>query len=320
MSNILITGACGQLGTELTSALRGLHGPNHVIASDITRPSSNFPPGPFELLNVMDKSHIHEFVEQYDITQIYHLAAMLSAKAEKHPRRAWNLNVGGLLNILDIAKEQSLGKVYWPSSIAVFGPDAPSEATPQHAPLNPTTVYGIGKIAGEQWCAYYFRHFGVDVRSLRYPGLIGFKSMPGGGTTDYAVDIFHHALAEKKYECFLSPGSKLPMMYMDDAVRATIELMEADQRSIHIRSSYNIAAMSFSPEEISAAIRQYIPDLEISYRPDYRQKISESWPCSLDDSEARRDWNWQARYNLEKMTKDMLNHLKNYKQETYRSR
>lgn len=310
MINILITGACGQLGTELTSALRELHGSSHILATDITEPPSYFPDGPFEQLDVMDKSDIQQLVKQYDITQIYHLAAVLSAKAEKHIRQAWDLNVGGLLNILELAKGQSLEKVYWPSSIAVFGPDAPSENTPQNAPLNPTTVYGIGKIAGEQWCSYYFQNFGVDVRSLRYPGLIGYKSMPGGGTTDYAVDIFHRALENQKYECFLKADCELPMMYMDDAIRATIELMEADEKSINVRTSYNVAAMSFSPADIAAEIKKFIPEFEVTYEPDYRQEISESWPCSLDDSQARQDWGWKARYDLEKMTGDMIDHLK----------
>lgn len=310
MNNILITGACGQLGTELTSTLRERHGADHVIATDITNPPSHFSDGPFEQLDVMDKSQIQKLIAQNDITQVYHLAAMLSAKAEKNIDLAWDLNVGGLLNILDIAKGQSLEKVYWPSSIAVFGPDAPANNTPQRTPLNPTTVYGIAKVAGEQWCSYYFNNFGVDVRSLRYPGLIGYKSMPGGGTTDYAVDIFHQALENKAYECFLESNSKLPMMYMDDAIRATIELMEADENSVAIRTSYNVSAMSFSPSDIVKEIQKYIPDFEISYNPDYRQKISASWPNSLDDTHARKDWGWQPKYDLEKMSQDMLDHLK----------
>jgi nucleoside-diphosphate-sugar epimerase len=220
--------------------------------------------------------------------------------------------VDGLLNVLEAVRKEKLNQTFWPSSIAVFGVDAPSEKTPQNAPLNPTTVYGISKVAGEQWCAYYHRHFGIDVRSLRYPGLIGYKSMPGGGTTDYAVDIFHHALAGKKYNCFLSPRAKLPMMYMDDAVRAAIALMQADEKNIHIRTSYNITGMSFSPAEIADAIRRYIPDFNISYHPDYRQKISASWPHSIDDSVARSDWNWRANYNLPQMTEEMIDNLRSY--------
>jgi nucleoside-diphosphate-sugar epimerase len=309
MSNILITGACGQLGTELTAALREYYGNDNVLATDISEPSDNFPEGPFQQLDVMEESRLSVLIDQHDINQIYHLAAMLSAKAEKHIRSAWDLNVGGLLNILDIARKKSLEKVFWPSSIAVFGPDASSKNTPQDSALNPTTVYGIGKVAGEQWCSYYHRNFDVDVRSLRYPGLIGYKSMPGGGTTDYAVDIFHHALKGEKYDCFLASYSTLPMMYMDDAVRATIELMQAAEENIHVRTSYNVAAMSFSPAEIATAIQERIPYFHISYQPDYRQQISESWPDSIDDTPAREDWNWQPEYRLPQLTEDMIAHL-----------
>lgn len=309
MKNILLTGACGQLGSELTARLRAMYGKEHVVASDISEPNDNVADGPFEHVDVLDKAKLAEIIDKYDIGQVYHLAAMLSAKAEQNISKAWTLNVDGLLNVLDLAQKKSLDQVFWPSSIAVFGPDAPKKNTPQETVLNPTTVYGISKMAGEQWCAYYHENYGVDVRSLRYPGLIGYKSLPGGGTTDYAVDIHHKALQQKSFECFLDKGSYLPMMYMEDAIDATVQLMQADPGQIKIRTSYNLAAISFSPDEIAEVIQQHIPDFEISYEPDYRQKIADSWPDSIDDSPARRQWGWQHQYDLERMVEDMLAHL-----------
>ncbi|HRF20305.1 MAG TPA: NAD-dependent epimerase/dehydratase family protein, partial [Chitinophagaceae bacterium] len=260
-------------------------------------------------MDVMNKEMLHVQVIRQGITQIYLLAAILSATGEKNPNLAWNLNMQGLLNVLDIAREEKLAKVYWPSSIAVFGPTSPRQNCPQQTIIEPTTVYGISKYAGEFWCNYFFQRFGVDVRSLRYPGLISYKSAPGGGTTDYAVEIFHEALEEKKYECFLSEDTYLPMMYMPDAIRATIELMEAPASKIAVRTSYNVSGMSFSPKEIAAEIKKHIPDFTISYKPDYRQAIANSWPQSIDDTVARNDWGWKEEYNLAAMTGDMLENL-----------
>src|SRR5699024_4278120 len=309
MSNILITGASGQLGSELTTKLRSIYGADQVLASDIREPGGATAEGPFEKLDVLDNDRLAEIVDRYDISQIYHLAALLSAKAEQNISLGWKLNMGGLLNVLNLAKDRALDRIFWPSSIAVFGPDAPAEKTPQHTPLNPTTVYGISKIAGEQWCAYFHRRFGVDVRSLRYPGLIGYKSSPGGGTTDYAVDIHHQALEKQSFSCFLKADSALPMMYMEDAIEATIRLMQADAGDIQVRTSYNLSGISFSPAQIAGAIKKHIPEFEISYEPDYRQEIAESWPNSIDDSPARQQWGWQHRYDLEAMVEDMLEHL-----------
>ncbi|HKK47332.1 MAG TPA: NAD-dependent epimerase/dehydratase family protein [Balneolaceae bacterium] len=309
MSKILITGASGQLGSELTARLRSIHGEQNVIASDIKEPGEEISDGAFEQLDVLDKSRLAEIIEEYQVDQVYHLAAMLSAKAEQNISFGWKLNMEGLLNVLDLAKDSPLEKVFWPSSIAVFGPDAPKENTGQNVPLNPTTVYGISKMAGEQWCSYYHQNFGVDVRSLRYPGLIGYKSLPGGGTTDYAVDIHYKALQHETFQCFLEKDSYLPMMYMDDAIEATLQLMQADESEIGIRTSYNLAAISFSPAEIAEVIRKHIPDFEIEYEPDYRQKIADSWPNSIDDSPARRQWGWKHQYDLESMVEDMLKHL-----------
>lgn len=309
MSKILLTGACGQLGSELTSRLRSIHGKQNVIASDIQDPNDQISDGPFEHLDVLNKSKLAEIIEEYQIDQVYHLAAMLSAKAEQNISFGWKLNMDGLLNVLDLAKEKSLEKVFWPSSIAVFGPDAPKENTGQNVPLNPTTVYGISKMAGEQWCSYYYENFGVDVRSLRYPGLIGYKSLPGGGTTDYAVDIHHKALQDEPFQCFLEKDSYLPMMYMDDAIDATLQLMQEDKSKIGIRTSYNLAAISFSPAEIAEVIRKHIPTFSIEYEPDYRQKIADSWPDSIDDTPARQQWGWKHQYDLESMVEDMLKHL-----------
>lgn len=308
---ILVIGASGQIGVELTLALRKIYGNSNVIASDLREENPLLSgTGPYVSMDVMNKEMLHVQVIRQGITQIYLLAAILSATGEKNPSLAWNLNMQSLLNVLDIAKEEKLTKVYWPSSIAVFGPTSPKQNCPQKTIIEPTTVYGISKYAGEFWCNYYFNKYGVDVRSLRYPGLISYKSAPGGGTTDYAVEIYMEALEEKKYECFLQEDTYLPMMYMPDAIRATIELMEAPKEKINIRTSYNLSAMSFSPKEIAAEIKQHIPEFEMSYKPDYRQEIANSWPQSIDDSVAAGDWGWKPEYDLAKMTEDMLENLK----------
>ncbi len=307
---ILVIGASGQIGVELTLALRKIYGNHNVIASDLREENPLLKgTGPYVSLDVMNKEMLHVQVIRQGVTQIYLLAAILSATGEKNPGLAWNLNMQGLLNVLDIAREEKLTKVYWPSSIAVFGPTSPRQQCPQQTIIEPTTVYGISKYAGEFWCHYFHQRFGVDVRSLRYPGLISYKSPPGGGTTDYAIEIFHEALEEKKYDCFLKADTYLPMMYMPDAIRATIELMEAPADRISIRTSYNISSMSFSPEEIAAEIKKHIPDFSIRYKPDYRQAIAESWPQSIDDSVARKDWGWKEEYDLSAMVKDMLGNL-----------
>ena len=308
---ILVIGASGQIGVELTLALRKIYGNANVIASDLREENALLHgTGPYVSLDVMNKEMLHVQVIRQGITQIYLLAAILSATGEKNPNLAWSLNMQSLLNVLDIAREAKLHKVYWPSSIAVFGPTSPKMNCPQQTVIEPVTVYGISKYAGEFWCNYYNHRYGVDVRSLRYPGLISYKSAPGGGTTDYAVEIFHEALEEKKYECFLKEDTFLPMMYMPDAIRATIELMEADASKITIRTSYNISGMSFSPKEIAAEIKKHIPEFSISYKEDYRQAIANSWPQSIDDAVARKDWNWREEFTLEAMTKDMLDNLK----------
>ena len=307
---ILVIGASGQIGVELTLALRKMYGNANVIASDLREENDLLKgTGPYVSLDVMNKEMLHVQVIRQGITQIYLLAAILSATGEKNPHLAWSLNMQSLLNVLDIAKEENLHKIYWPSSIAVFGPTSPKQNCPQQTVIEPVTVYGISKFAGEFWCNYYNRRYGIDVRSLRYPGLISYKSAPGGGTTDYAVEIFHEALDEKKYECFLREDTYLPMMYMPDAIRATIELMEADASKISIRTSYNISGMSFSPKEIAAEIKNHIPDFSISYKPDYRQPIADSWPQSIDDLVARNDWGWKEEFTLERMTKDMIENL-----------
>ena len=307
---VLVIGASGQIGVELTMALRKIYGNSNVIASDLREQNALLEgTGPYVSLDVMNKEMLHVQVIRQNITQIYLLAAILSATGEKNPNLAWNLNMQGLLNVLDIAREEKIHKVYWPSSIAVFGPTSPRSNCPQQTIIEPITVYGISKYAGEFWCNYYNQRFGVDVRSLRYPGLISYKSEPGGGTTDYAVEIFHEAIEEKKYESFLNPDTYLPMMYMPDAIRATLELMESPAEKIKIRTSYNLTAMSFSPKEIGAEIRKHLPDFEMTFRPDYRQSIADSWPQSIDDSVARADWGWKHEYDLSKMTKDMLDNL-----------
>ncbi len=309
---ILVIGASGQIGVELTLSLRKIYGNNNVIASDLREQNPLLEgTGPYVSLDVMNKGMLHVQIIRQNITQIYLLAAILSATGEKNPGLAWQLNMQGLLNVLEIAREEKLHKVYWPSSIAVFGPTSPKKNCPQQTIIEPTTVYGISKYAGEFWCNYYFNKFGVDVRSLRYPGLISYKSAPGGGTTDYAIEIFHEALEEKKYESFLKEDTYLPMMYMPDAIRATIELMETPADSISIRTSYNVSSMSFSPKEIFSEIKKHIPDFLIEYKPDYRQSIADSWPQSIDDSVARNDWGWKEEFDLSAMTKDMLDNLKN---------
>ena len=307
---ILVIGASGQIGVELTLALRKIYGNANVVASDLREQNSLLEgTGPYVSLDVMNKEMLHVQVIRQGITQIYHLAAILSATGEKNPGLAWHLNMQGLLNVLDISREEKIHKVYWPSSIAVFGPTSPKKNCPQQTIIEPTTVYGISKYAGEFWCNYFHQRFGVDVRSLRYPGLISYKSPPGGGTTDYAIEIFYEALEEKKYECFLDENTYLPMMYMPDAIRATIELMEAPGDKISIRTSYNISAMSFSPKEIGAEIKKHVPDFKISYKPDYRQAIANSWPQSIDDSVARKDWGWKEEFDLPAMTSDMFANL-----------
>ena len=307
---ILVIGASGQIGVELTLALRKVYGDANVIASDLREENDLLKgTGPYVSLDVMNKEMLHVQIIRQGITQIYLLAAILSATGEKNPGLAWHLNMQGLLNVLDIAKEEQVQKVYWPSSIAVFGPTSPKENCPQQTIIEPSTVYGISKYAGEFWCNYYYHRYNVDVRSMRYPGLISYKSAPGGGTTDYAVEIYNAAKAGEAYECFLKANTYLPMMYMPDAVRATMELMEADSNKISIRTSYNVSGMSFSPEEITASIQNEIPGFKTIYKPDYRQAIADSWPASIDDSVARKDWGWQEKFNLPLMTKDMLKNL-----------
>ncbi|APQ17614.1 NAD-dependent epimerase/dehydratase family protein [Maribacter hydrothermalis] len=309
---ILIIGACGQIGTELTLALREKYGSNHVIASDIREGNDELMlSGPFEILDATNYDALEEVIAYYDISEIYLMAAMLSATAEKFPMRAWNLNMNTLFNVLNLAKEKKINKVFWPSSIAVFGPNTPKEDTPQNTIMEPSTVYGISKQSGERWCEYYFNKFNVDVRSIRYPGLISWKTMPGGGTTDYAVEIYHKALAEGSYTCFLGEDTKLPMMFMDDAIRATLQIMEAPETNIKERSAYNLAAMSFTPKELAESITAVMPEFKINYEPDSRQQIANSWPNSIDDSIAQRDWNWKAEFDLSKTTATMLENLKN---------
>jgi len=308
---ILVIGACGQIGVELTMELRKIYGGANVIASDLREENPLLKgTGPYVSLDVMNKEMLHVQVIRQNITQIYLLAAILSATGEKNPHLAWSLNMQSLLNVLEIAKDENIYKVYWPSSIAVFGPTSPKKDCPQQTVIEPTTVYGISKYAGEFWCNYFSQRYKVDVRSLRYPGLISYKSAPGGGTTDYAVEIFHAALEDKHYTCFLKEDTYLPMMYMPDAIRATVELMEADADNISIRTSYNISGMSFSPKEIAEEIKKHIPDFTISYEPDYRLDIAQSWPQSIDDSVAENDWNWKPKFDLQAMTTDMINNLR----------
>jgi nucleoside-diphosphate-sugar epimerase len=302
---ILVIGSKGQIGTELVEELRKKCGRDNVISSDLHRSEEEG----YEQLDVMDKDRLFEIVKKHDINQVYLLAALLSATAEKNPSLGWELNMNSLFYVLDLAKEGHIQKVYWPSSIAVFGPTTPRMNTPQHTIMEPSTVYGISKQAGERWCEYYFNKYKVDVRSLRYPGLIGYKSLPGGGTTDYAVDIFHKARRSGSYECFLSSETRLPMMFMEDAIRATIEIMDADPGRVAVRSSYNLSGMSFTPDEIATEIKKHIPDFTISYKPDFRQVIADSWPQSIDDSVARKDWNWKPEYDLGMMVEIMLRNI-----------
>lgn len=309
---IIVLGSNGQIGTELVMNLRAKYGDDRVIASDIRQTdNTNLNSGPFELANVLDKDNLHQIFDKYRPTQVYLLAAILSAIGEQKPKLAWDLNMNGLINVLDLALEFNVTKVFWPSSIAVFGPHSPRENTPQFCIMDPNSVYGFSKLAGERWCEYYHAKYGLDVRSIRYPGLIGWRSEPGGGTTDYAVNIFHEALANGKYESFLSADTALPMMYMEDAIRATIELMEAPASKLTIRSSYNLGGISFTPATLSAEIKKHLPDFEISYKDhDPRQAIADSWPNSIDDTFAQRDWGWKQKFDLASMTADMLDNLK----------
>ena len=311
MTKILIIGACGQIGTELTTKLRAEYGEDNVIASDIRKLNNDIVNnGIFEVVNALDYNQIEHLIEQYEITDVYLMAALLSATAEKNPAFAWDLNMNSLFHVLNLAKAGKIKKIFWPSSIAVFGKTTPSQNTPQYTIMEPSTVYGISKQTGERWCEYYNKQYGVDVRSIRYPGLISWSTEPGGGTTDYAVDIFHKAITDGKFTCFLSEKTALPMMYMDDAIKATIQIMKADENEIKIRSSYNLAAMTFTPAEIAEEIKQHYSEFVIDYDPDFRQKIADSWPASIDDSFARKDWNWKNDYNLENMTTEMFTKLK----------
>jgi nucleoside-diphosphate-sugar epimerase len=308
---ILILGACGQIGTELTLALRQKYGNESVVASDIRRSDlAELQDGPFEILDASDADALRAVCEQYKIHTVYHLVAMLSATGEKFPMKAWDLNMQSLLHVLELAREGVIQKIFWPSSIAVFGPTTPKEHTPQQTIMEPSTVYGISKLAGERWCEYYFNKYGVDVRSIRYPGLISWKSQPGGGTTDYAVEIYYKALEEGRYTSFLSEHRALPMMYMDDAIRATIELTEAPAELVKVRNSYNLAGISFDPVTIAASIAGHIEGFEMDCVPDFRENIAASWPASIDDSAAQADWNWTPKYDLEAMTAAMLGNLK----------
>jgi nucleoside-diphosphate-sugar epimerase len=311
MDKILVIGSSGQIGTELVMELRSLYGAGNVVACDLKASAQEvMESGTFESLDVLDKQKLYEVIKKHNITHVYLLAALLSATAEKNPMFAWKLNMESLFNILELAREGHIKKIYWPSSIAVFGPTTPRLNTPQYTIVEPSTIYGISKQAGERWCEWYFKKYGVDTRSLRYPGLIGWKSAPGGGTTDYAVHIFHEALKTNSYECFLSENTVLPMMYMPDAIRATIEIMDAPSEKIKIRGAYNLAGTSFSPKEIAIEIGKKLPGFQISYNPDFRQQIADSWPASIDDAQAKEDWGWKPQFDLLGITSDMLHHLK----------
>jgi nucleoside-diphosphate-sugar epimerase len=308
---ILIIGASGQIGNELTMCLRNMYSNQNVIASDIKQASKQvMDSGPFEILDAMNGKALEKIVTNYNITDVYLMAAMLSATAEKYPIKGWDLNMISLFNVLNLAKDKKIEKVFWPSSIAVFGPTTPKINTPQHTIMEPATVYGISKQTGERWCEYYHKRYGVDVRSIRYPGLISYKTLPGGGTTDYAIEIFHKAIENKKYTCFLNAQTALPMMFMDDAINATVNIMLAPPQNIKIRNAYNLAALSFNPQELAASIQKHIPDFTINYEPDFRQAIADSWPASIDDAVARKDWGWQHTIDLDKMTKIMIDNLK----------
>jgi nucleoside-diphosphate-sugar epimerase len=309
---IIVIGANGQIGTELVTALRNIHGSEQVIASDINEPAAAIKnTGPFEFVNVLDKDNLHQIFTKHQPTQIYLLAAILSAVGEQKPKLAWDLNMIGLIQVLDLAVEFKVSKVFWPSSIAVFGPHSPAYNTPQYCVMDPNTVYGFSKLAGERWCEYYFNKHGLDVRSIRYPGLIGWRAAPGGGTTDYSVHIFHEALKTGRYESFLSADTALPMMYMDDAIRATLKLMDAPADKLSIRSSYNLAGVSFTPAQLAEEIKKILPEFEISYADkDPRQAIADSWPKSIDDSYAQKDWGWDIKFDLAAIAEDMLTNLK----------
>ncbi|WP_431165752.1 NAD-dependent epimerase/dehydratase family protein [Tenacibaculum halocynthiae] len=312
---ILIIGACGQIGTELTERLREVYGGENIIASDIREGNDEMmAAGPFEIVDATNKERILEVIEKYNVNQVYLMAAMLSATAEKYPLKGWDLNMTSLLAILELAKDKHIKKVYWPSSMAVFGNTSPKMNTPQQTVMEPSTVYGISKVAGEHWCNYYHNKYGVDVRSIRYPGIISWKTLPGGGTTDYAVDIYFEALKNKNFECFLSENTRLPMMYMKDAIDATIQIMQANPEEIKIRTSYNLGAISFTPKEIANEIKKYVPDFSISYKPDFRQDIADTWPQIIDDSEARKDWGWKHEFDLASMTNDIISNLKKSKE------
>ena len=308
---ILILGAAGQIGSDLTAALRERYGNDAVVASDLHEgiPTA-LEGGPYVQLNAMDRQALEDVVQRFEITQVYHLVAMLSATAEQQPLKGWDLNMQTLFHCLEMAREGKIKRMFWPSSIAVFGPKSPQNQTPQHTILEPSTVYGISKVAGESWCEYYHQKYGVDVRSVRYPGLISFRGAPGGGTTDYAVHIFHEALKHGRYTSFIQADRALPMMYMPDAIRATLEIMHAPAVKVRLRTAYNIAGMSFNPEEIAESIRRKLPDFSIDYAPDYRNEIAANWPASVEDSSARQDWGWQPEYDLDRMVDDMLVQLK----------
>lgn len=307
---ILIIGACGQIGSELTYKLREMYGVDNVIASDInTRKLDLVNSGPFEIIDAKNFNAIKDCCKNHNINTVYLMAALLSATGEKYPMEAWDLNMNSLFHVLNLAKGKTIEKVFWPSSIAVFGHTTPKENTPQYTIMEPTTVYGITKQVGERWCEYYHKKYGVDVRSLRYPGIISWKTLPGGGTTDYAIEIYHEAIKNSRYDCFLTEDTELPMMFMDDAIKATVNIMEAKKESIKIRSSYNLSAISFTPKQIAKSIQKHIPDFSITYTPDFRQDIADSWPKSIDDSRAREDWSWQHAFSLENITQEMLNQL-----------
>jgi nucleoside-diphosphate-sugar epimerase len=309
---ILIIGASGQIGSELALKLRELYGNDNVVASDIKEGGKELmATGPFEIMDATDGEGIAKLVEKYAITDVYLMAAMLSATGEKMPMKAWDLNMNSLFIVLNLAKEKKINKVFWPSSIAVFGPSTPKEDTPQTTIMEPTTVYGMSKQTGERWCEYFFKKFGVDVRSIRYPGIISYKTLPGGGTTDYAIEIFHEALKSGNYTSYLGENTSLPMMFMDDAIKATVDIMEAPAEKVKVRSSYNLSAMSFTPKELAIAIKDELPEFKIGYNPDFRQEIADSWPSSIDDSEARADWGWNHKYDLKKLTQTMLEGLRN---------
>lgn len=307
---ILITGALGQIGSELTERLIQEHGKENVIVTDLKPANEVEIDCKYEQLDVLDQTRIHQLIEQYNVKTVYHLAALLSGTAEKNPAFAWKLNMDSLLTFLELGKAKTINKIFWPSSIGIFGPDTPKDNTPQNTIHTPTTVYGISKLSGEYWCNYYFEKFGVDVRSVRFPGLISWKTPAGGGTTDYAVDIFYKAIEEGKYTSFLNKGTYLPMLYMDDAIDAIILLMNAPKDNLSIRTSYNLGGLSFEPEELAAAIKKYIPNFSIDYAPDFRQEIADSWPSSIDDKVAKSDWDYAPKYDLDAMTQTMLENLK----------